>query len=130
MERPVELKAPGWIKCVGDLETIVEITLRLAHIYDTDGIEVQDSRTLIWVAEDLHDMFLRIHASKDKDYWEDRCYLEALNELMDKFFSCLQKEPDWINTKHRSMYGEETAEDLINRHGGFTDDDKASPTTG
>jgi hypothetical protein len=122
MERPVELKAPAWIKRIGDLETIVEITTRLCFAYDHEGFMVEDSRSIIWVAEDIHDLFLRIHNSEDQGYWDDRCFLEHLDGLVGKFFECMKSEPTWITTDHHSMYGRQTVEDLLRRHGYLTVD--------
>lgn len=116
MERPPELLAPAWVKHIGDVEVLVEITARLVYAYDRDKIKMEDSRSLIWIAGDLHDLFLRVHASGDKDYWAEKCFTEHLDKLVDKFLTCMEKEPDWITKKHWSMYGKETGGDLLLRH--------------
>ncbi len=124
MDKTAQL--PAWSKRIGDLETVFEIAARLAFAYDHAEIKVEDSRSLIWVTEDLHDLFVSQHNPIDATYWEDFCFAECVDNLVGDFLACLTLEPDWINTKHHSMYGKETVEDLLKRHHWGTDQWKSA----
>lgn len=96
---------PAWTNHVCDTEVAVELSFMLAGDVANGKVPVDDSRCHFLLVQDMHDIFVKRHKSMCRRYWDNQDFYEHVVAVYDTFAECLQREPDWINTKFHAMLG-------------------------
>lgn len=107
---------PAWTNHVADTEVAVELSFLLSHSITNDKIAVEDSRCHFLLVRDMHDIFIKRHASMRHAYWSEHNFYEQLLAVYEAFLECAQLEPTWINTKFHAMLGTEHVQHLFKRY--------------
>jgi hypothetical protein len=111
---------PAWVRERGLDAELVCILAGEIHSEIYKVVNVTDSRAVDAAILELAAVFQASHQEstpdgKYCDYKESDFNCEVL-DYAHRFLDALKQEPDWINTKHQSMYGDETVADLLARH--------------
>jgi hypothetical protein len=108
---PHSNKARSWIYTQAcDAETLVEITCEMMLFFLAHPLEMDDSRCFYRLCIDMALYFQELHANTD---WESTDFLSAIIAHANTVKPRLVRNPSWINTNYKWMYGTQTISDLL-----------------
>lgn len=110
-------KLPAWLfqrSRIIDYEVLVVVSQQLVYMFDV--IKIEDIRSMEQVCLEAAEIFTEYHHSHDPDYWSSRDFFEETLRYCAEIKAALRARPDWINKNHRSMYGNDTLQDLLKKH--------------